>query len=529
MIKFVSTSKTSFGRWLEVIRSKDSFANRTSTILTLTILFLWLGLTIFTASRHEFWRDEVRALSIVQAANSPVDLYTLTRDEGHPVLWYLLLYIGKSVANTALVLPFLSILIAFAAVVLFTSYSPFPLWFKGLFIFSALPFYEYSVMARNYGISMLLLFLGAMLYQKKSKHPLWFALVLALLANTNVHSTILVFIIAMAWVWELIVEQRFSSARVPWKSFCFPFAVVIAGILLSIVWTWPSRETIVTPVHSLTFSNAGWSILEAALRPEQTFSAIMPGAVPMLITFVLLWLAILGLWHRSSFFLAALGLQFGLGLFFRLIYPAGHRHQGLFFIFLLFLYWISIESFKERNSNKLRMFNLGLYVAMVGLLFGSVAKAGNLVQKDITREWSSSKSFGESLNGSAKYRDAILLPEPDYLIESLPYYSENLMYLPREHRSGKITSFTKKSDAHLSLSELLTVAREIKTRETQRVLIVLGHPEVKANTRGEKKYSFNKIFTWNDLEAQEFFQSTELVWEFKSAYSDENYRIYSVK
>jgi hypothetical protein len=49
---------------------------------------------------------------------------------------------------------------------------------------------------------------------------------------------------------------------------------------------------------------------------------------------------------------------------------------------------------------------------------------------------SSSKALGAFLNGAPSFRDAILVPEPDYYIESLPYYAHNPIYLARERRFG---------------------------------------------------------------------------------------------
>ena len=142
-----------------------------STAIIVGLLTIWLAIVLFTSTRHEFWRDEVRALWIARAAHSPLDIFRI-RNEGHPALWYLLLYLCKSIVDSPLVLPVLSITIAFAAVVLFLFRAPFPLWLRALFIFSALPLYEYSVMARNYGISMLLFFIAAALYRERDEHPL---------------------------------------------------------------------------------------------------------------------------------------------------------------------------------------------------------------------------------------------------------------------------------------------------------------------------------------------------------------------
>ena len=134
-------------------------------------------------------------------AHSPLDLYHLIRYEGHPILWYLILYLGHSIVDSPLVLPIASIAIASAAVALFMLRSPFPLWLKALFLFSGLPLYEYSVMARNYGISMLLLFLVASLYRYRTTQWLPLAIGLGLLANTNIHATVLAFLLMLTWAW----------------------------------------------------------------------------------------------------------------------------------------------------------------------------------------------------------------------------------------------------------------------------------------------------------------------------------------
>jgi len=191
---------------LSLAQSKYPFADAKHALVAVAILGIWLAMVIFTVTRHEFWRDEVRALSTARAASSPLDLFGLTKYGGHPILWYLLLYIGKSIVDTPLVLPVISVIIAFAAVAVFMFFAPFPLWIRCLFIFSALPLYEYSVMARNYGISMLLLFVAAVLYRNRARHSMSLAFVLVLLANTNVHSAMLVCLIGALWAWDVVVE-----------------------------------------------------------------------------------------------------------------------------------------------------------------------------------------------------------------------------------------------------------------------------------------------------------------------------------
>src|SRR5665648_122223 len=193
------TNNNLLNKTLNFLQSKNAKANKKTILVTIGILALWLAIVIFTETRHEFWRDEIRALTLARQAGSLFELFNLIRYEGHPILWYLFLFIGKSVFDSTLILPILSILIGFSAVTIFMFYAPLPFWFRFLFIFNAFPLYEYSVMARNYGISMLLLFISALIYKKRQNHPYLLALVLALLANTNVHA--IIFSGLMVFIW----------------------------------------------------------------------------------------------------------------------------------------------------------------------------------------------------------------------------------------------------------------------------------------------------------------------------------------
>jgi len=50
-------------------QSRDSLANSTVFAVSLILLVAWLAGVIYTTTKHEFARDEVRALSISLAAH----------------------------------------------------------------------------------------------------------------------------------------------------------------------------------------------------------------------------------------------------------------------------------------------------------------------------------------------------------------------------------------------------------------------------------------------------------------------------
>ena len=119
-------------------------------------------------------------------------------------------------------------------------------------------------MARNYGISMLLLFVAAVLYRNREKYPLLLGFVLALLANTNVHSAVFTCLIAALWLWDTFVERRIAFIQEQTLSLCLAFAMVFAGVLLCLRLISPKGNTVLTLTpQSINVRNLSDSLLLA--------------------------------------------------------------------------------------------------------------------------------------------------------------------------------------------------------------------------------------------------------------------------
>jgi hypothetical protein len=252
--------------------------------------------------------------------------------------------------------------------------------------------------------------------------------------------------------------------------------------------------------------------------------------VPWAVGQTLLYLAVLGLLRRPILALAALGGLVAFGVLFRVGSPGAYRHAGLYLCFLLCLYWMAADgsqaAAKARSGPRLVGF-LG-YGALTALILASVYRS-RIVGIDIKHQMSSSKALGAFLNSEPSFRDAILVPEPDYYIESLPYYAHNPIYLAREGRFGNTVSWSSRATARLSLGELVSQAQQLKARYRRPVLVVMGHPSILTEKSGEARLFYNKRFTWSLREYEDAERSWERVGEFWAAYSDENYSVYSVK
>ena len=59
--------------------------------INIFIIALYFCIVLITVFNHEIWRDEAQAWCLVRDLDFPM-LYTAARYEGHPMLWYLLIY-----------------------------------------------------------------------------------------------------------------------------------------------------------------------------------------------------------------------------------------------------------------------------------------------------------------------------------------------------------------------------------------------------------------------------------------------------
>ena len=190
------------------------------------------------------------------------------------------------------------------------------------------------------------------------------------------------------------------------------------------------------------------------------------------------------------------------------------------------------REYKPSFLGKPSLYSRGFYFGLVPLLCLNLVLAGQYAWDDAQHALSSNHALGTWLQQHPAYNNAILMAEPDYIIESLPYYADNPLYLLREGRFGKTVSWTTASSQRMSLGQLLAAAQKIQHQEQRPVLIVLGHLDIdaaKKQTAGEKDYSYNKIFAWGAEDWLEFTSATQPIATFGDATSDENYEVYVLR
>jgi hypothetical protein len=505
-------------------------------ILLWAAALVWLAIVLVAVSQHEFWRDEVRALSIAVAAPSLWALPSLLVNEGHPVLWYALLHLAHQGLGSSLALPVVSVIVAAAAVLVFLFRSPFSLPLKLLFTFSVLPLYEYSVVARGYGLGMLLMFCFAALYPYRRSHPWLLALVLALLANASLHSLPVAGLLLLLWLWDELIADREQLTSRRTGVLSAATALIILAAAFAVYTALPDARSIVVSTGEATSARSyGDALAELLREPWRAMGALLPFPEQMLqwsgwrvLQGACLVVLILGLAVRTRLALALVAALVALGVLAHL-FPPSLRHQGVLLAFVIVLYWLYEDAPREpvtRLSGRLHI--AAVVLALPAVLLWNDALAVYQIRRDLVHEMSSSKALAAWLDARPQYREAILLGEPDYFLEALPYYASQRIYIPRESRFGTWVRFTTDARPTMSLGELLAVARSLKERERQSVLIALGFPASTFEQRTRETHSYNKVLTWTASEWQQFMQASALVASFRTAL-DETFDLYEIR
>jgi hypothetical protein len=156
------------------------------------VFVLYIITTGFIMANHEPWGDEIHSWNIAKASGNFAELISNTRFEGHPPIWYTILWTISKFSHDISSVQLIHLIIACSIVFLILFYSPFSITSRLLLPFGYYFFYEYAILCRNYAIGVLLAILICLLIKKDHKYkiPIYYIL-LFLMSNTHLLALIL--------------------------------------------------------------------------------------------------------------------------------------------------------------------------------------------------------------------------------------------------------------------------------------------------------------------------------------------------
>lgn len=435
-------------------------------------------------AHHEFWRDEVRALSIAIKSKGYLGLPAALKDEGHPLGWYVLLKFLWQIFHQTWVLPALSLAFATGIAWLMLFRSPFPLWLSALLIFGSFGLYEYGINCRNYGIAGFLFLLFAHVRSRYPTRLLLQCLLLALATQCNVYAAMIACILTAWMLWEAALAGKSEILRA-----LLPAALVAASFLLTVWVTLPSDKSLVIG-HNYRNPDALLNIWQ----PGRGFHDLLnlPLENDIMITSFALWISLLLFLPRPrSILILFLGLLAvaGFGLYFR---PNFLQHQGMWvymYLALAWIHWPAIAAGLREKTTRGLLSGAGIAVFSL-ILIAQLFHCYTDYRKDLRESKSESGKLALWLKEQRVKTTDILMAEPDYILESLMYYRNGPYWLPRERTFGWNSHFTKDNAQKLTLIQMLDDADTFQMTQTKTWIILNRH----YRQPGSFRFSYDKEF-----------------------------------
>jgi len=207
-------------KMIGINEKRTSLANRKLW----SIFILYIFILSYTIAHHELWSDEIHSWNIAKASVSLFDLIHNTRYEGHPPIWYIILWSISKLTHDVTYIQMPQFIIASLIVFIVLFFSPFPLVIRILIPFGYYFLFEYAVLSRNYAVGILPALCICYILQKdfKGKLLLYYVL-LFFMSNTHLLAAILAGSLHLYFLlWN--IEQNKKTSTI--------FLHVFAGIVI---------------------------------------------------------------------------------------------------------------------------------------------------------------------------------------------------------------------------------------------------------------------------------------------------------
>jgi hypothetical protein len=315
----------------------------------------FLVLLYVQLAHHVMWRDELNGLAITWASPTIPSLFWHIHHEGHPWLWYVILWIPSRFTHSVLVLKVVQGIVSTAIILFVALRSPFRTWEKALVLAGYFFVFEYTVVSRMYGVMLLLFVVYLWRRTTKPESPILSAVLLGLIASVDTIGIILSFALLLEYAYTAFARRRTSPLFS--RKTAITALAVYAAITLFAIWTAKPAADVSwrTTGKPFAFVKDMGYLYEAFLHytvlpflpvksPRSNFfwnpmlhRGSVAYSVPMLIVLGMICFSFRR--HRSLLLMIGFTIVSGTALGY-LIYPGSERHFGVVFLVFLAAAWI---------------------------------------------------------------------------------------------------------------------------------------------------------------------------------------------
>lgn len=384
----------------------------------LLLLILWLIVVLFTMFHHEIWRDEAQAWCIVRDLNF-IEIFRSARTEGHPFLWYLILYPFAKLGFPVEIMQVISLFFVFISISFLLFKSPFNKFEKSIICFSAGMLYYLPVVARNYSMIPIFLFLLAYFYPNRNKHPFLYILIIILLSQTHVYMLGVCAILSCLFIFESIknkIVPNIKSLVILLVYFLFVFFVFVDT---------PSENYALVPgVNNIIPFNQLVILISTVfvfplmniLVPLQKYSDFI--SLVSLIPFLFLITYCFFKSDKKLFLIFSFSLGFMLFVFTK-VYFNGILYQKSFLIFLVIMFCYWLYKHENKHTSKLLAFSFN-WLFIISMIISPI-----VISQEIKYNFSGGKEIAQYIKNNLEEEDVFIAIGNPYLFSPICAYLPN--------------------------------------------------------------------------------------------------------
>jgi len=401
---------------MDILKIKKFFCENKFNII---LAVIWIIAAVIAMLHHELWRDEAQVWCIVRDLNF-IDVVKTAQIEGHPLLWYIILFPFAKLKTGVLLMQVISLALVFAAVLLILFKSPFNKFEKVIVIFSAGMIYYLPVVARNYSLIPVLLFTLACMLPKRAKFPYWFTVIIVLLSNTHLYMLGFSLVLSLFFCAERIGEY-FKTKEI--KNI-IPAVILLVNFLLLCLSFYPAAganyalESVIK--ENLSFYSLFILAAKALSFPIFKNAEVLRkyfGIISVLVFYPFL-IAFMFSLLKTSKKLALTALMGIIYLFivFKSVYFGGILYQKIYIIFLIliFCYWC----IKQNPETVSKCAHISFYV----LFLTSLIVSPFVIADEYRYNFSGGKQIAEYIKKNLNDENTFIAYGNPFLYSSISAY-----------------------------------------------------------------------------------------------------------
>ena len=356
------------------------FGWKTWAVVLPFVLLFWVNI-----AHHTMFFDEVNAWGISAASPTLSKLFYYVHYEGHPWLWYFILWFPSRLTHDPVAMKWVEALFGTAILLIIGLLSPFSPKQRALILSGYFLVWEYTVMCRMYSVMLLLVLLYVVRRVRNPNGVLGNCVLLGLAGNTDLTGVLLSSALLVEYAYSSYFGVPAAERKATVKRWIPGLLAYVVLIAFSVATLWPSKQ--------ISWQSSGHIGAQALNRhridrsfgdmiaapwwpispkfPQHFWETSVQDAHWL---YLLVPIVLFGFWktfRRNRNLLLLMGVTLALGILFAdVVYEGRPRHWGIAFISFVVGLWL------QRSSVNAEEGRCSKWSAWTYLLLGLSATAG---------------------------------------------------------------------------------------------------------------------------------------------------------